>query len=97
MEVRAGRSGAGGAPVAAWAGTVPSSPVPWPVACTAGSGAGGSVRRLPDSSLVQSSTTGPPEPDVPSAPSANSYPPRAQRSVRHLRSVVRLPSITWKP
>ncbi|CAM5735738.1 hypothetical protein STENM223S_11045 [Streptomyces tendae] len=65
-------AGAGGAVAAAGAGTVPSRPVVWPVVCTAGSGAGGSARRLPDSSLVQSSTTGPPEPDAPSAPSANS-------------------------
>lgn len=89
----------GSGAMARCSGSLPTRPGAWTVACTAVSGAAAApgVRTPALSSLVQSSTTGP-VPEPASAPaSANSYPPRAHRSVRHLRSVVRLPSITWKP
>lgn len=68
----------------------PTEPETVAVAAALGSGSGVLVLCIPPlSSLVQSSATGP--------SSENSYPPRAQRSVRHLRRVVRQPSMTWKP
>lgn len=59
----------------------------------------GVAPRSPLSSLVQSFTTGPPLSPSPGKPdpSANSYPPRAHRSVRQRVSVERQPSMTWKP
>lgn len=79
-----------------WPGIEPSSPGDWAAVCTTGSGAAGAVRPVL-SSLVQSSTSGPESYAVSGPPSANSNPPREHRSVRHFCSVVRHPSITWKP